>query len=449
MTAKGSGCLDHCCCSRCGVQLPPSAGNCCLCVCDTLCLEVREVGEGSCNCDVVFLRIPWSHAECAYSGTIVCGSLSIDVRFDIKKCSDGTCRLCLTSTCLELDGQCSSGTACNEFTSGGVNSDCGTYRRDCTQDGGWDETWNVNATGCLPPDTEISCPSITINVRCYDRVNPAGSGTTRKCKDCDCVCDCVTMSYEEVSAYQESKLVCWDGSWVHTFQFCPNDPQTVTVELVRDDDTGCCNWKVAITKGVFAEGYPGAGTTIALIKTDCPDIDIDLGIDLPGEDIGMLSIGCNLSCGDALCCPCGEFFLNIIQVPCQAYEVILKVSTLGGCILTETRDVTLDPNLTLTFTDCDSWRFAYYNNPISDVLYVDVSFRCVGESAEAFNLDTSISGISCDVTLPGTTTELICTECQFRYVVHVPIENDPGVCACEDDTLVIEITINKLSAPCV
>lgn len=301
MTAKGS----CCCCSLCGIQLPPESSVCCLCICDTLCVEI-DGGGGACDCDVAFFLIPWDTTQCAYVGTAVCGSLSIDLRFDIRKCADDNCYLCLTSTCLALDGQCpTAGSGCMEFSSHDEIGGCGDYKRDCTQDGGWNETWGVDATDCLPPGSGQTCTSVSIHVTCYDRVNPAGSGTTRLCKDCDCVCDCVIFGYEEAAGgLHLTKLpVCWDGSWSSTLRLCAGDPQVVTVEIVRDDDTGCCYWKVTISKGVFATGYPGVGTTIALIKTECPDIDIELGIDLPAADTAILTIVC-AGCPQVPCCPC-------------------------------------------------------------------------------------------------------------------------------------------------
>ena len=364
--AKGS-----CCCSLCGVQLPPEANGCCLCVCDTICVEVRNAAVGGdCDCRRSFTLIEWNHDQCAYVGTVICGSLSIDVRFDIKKCSDGTCRLCLTSTCLGLTGQCGNA-GCKEF-SPGHNGDCGKYLKDCTQDGGWDETWNVDATGCLPPSSEISCPSISIHVRCYDRVNPAGSGTTRLCKDCDCVCECVNIAYEEsVCAQSQTHTSCWSDSWSATLDPCLTGNQTITVELVRDPDTGCCNWKVTITKGVFAEGYPGVGTTEALIKTVCPDVDITLGVDLPGVDTGIITI----NCVDCTCvCGCPYLVNKWNNVDSLAVEFEFPAACGGNFTGSLLQGVGTPP---LEFLECFHWGNSFSTVEFGDF---DIVVWCDGDT---------------------------------------------------------------------
>jgi len=243
--------------------------------------------------------------------------LQIDVRFDIKDCLIGGCSLCLTSTCLDIDGLCpSGGSGCQPFTPGNLHGDPGDYLRDCSQDGGWDATWEVDATDCLTGSPGFTCPSISIHVTCYPRINPAnptGDVLERLCKDCDCVCECVFIGYEEAGCLQmDSALVCWNDGWTASLDLdwdemvpCPGGQQTVTVTLVRDEATGCCYWQVTITKGVFAEGYPGEGTTTALVKTDCPEIDITLGIELPGDDTGIVTVICG-NCGVNIdtCCAC-------------------------------------------------------------------------------------------------------------------------------------------------
>jgi len=236
------------------------------------------------------------------------------VKFDIKDCTTGGCHLCLTSTCLNLDGQCpSGGSGCKTFTPGNVNGDCGDYLRDCSQDGGWDATWEVDATDCLPPESELDCSSITINVTCYPRVNPAGQGLDRLCKDCDCVCECVFIDYEETtSCTSKSHFECWAGSWSSSF-VCEYGDQDVLVELERDTVTGCCNWRVTITKGLIIpdDETPPVSKT-AIYKTACPDIDLTINIDLGEGDSAILTIRCGPCALAVNCCPILLFYPELI-----------------------------------------------------------------------------------------------------------------------------------------
>ena len=428
-----------------------------MCVCDTLCLKIREETEGPCDCDVAFAKILWDHDACAYVGTAACGSLSIDVRFDIKKCSDGTCRLCLTSTCLGLTGQCSTSSGCNEFAPG-HNGDCGTYLKDCEQDGGWDETWLVDATGCLPPNTQISCPSISIRAYCYPRVNPAGSGLTRLCKDCDCVCECIEVGYEKencisASCLPPAKLVCWENDkWFAAINLneltyiCDHAEQGVTVELFRNETTGCCEWKVTITHGVIAEGYPGAGGTIAYIKTDCPDFHIELGVVLPDESTAILTLTC-ATCGQDVdtCCACEWLYEYNLRHLCSLTAGRLKVTFEGpitgyAIICPNDNDVGV-PNYCLQWlsVSCEG----SFDNVVDGCSLIpqDLIFACIDkDQGGGFYMSITMGSADC------STTEFIQQSAScgpplsvvFTATVTSIIPEEP--CLCEGETITITVT---------
>lgn len=340
------------CCSKCGAALPEDVSACCLCVCDEICVTVsggvlgtapfdcEPVGTSTdsvCSCAGGKFLIPWDKAECAYVGTISCGGLTIDLRFEVKQCSNvgtgtGTgssegpatdCHLCLTSSCLNLSGVCP--THCREFTPGNLSGDCGKFLKDCDQSGGWNSTWTVDASGCGDAD----CTSVDIAVQCSDRINPAGQDQDRLCKDCDCVCECVCITYRETDCIERTVKTCWvadtgtggGGYWEATFTGCPGGDQTIRVELVRDEVSGCCYWRLVTSRGQILEPTPemfgtGTGTNVDEldIKTDCPNVNLYWTLDLSdegtgtgtGENLGYISVRCS-DCGECdttfLCCP--------------------------------------------------------------------------------------------------------------------------------------------------
>lgn len=333
MTAKGS----CCCCSKCGVALPADVAVCCLCSCDQLCVSLESltgVGVGSecpgytddCNCLKEIAVVPWDQDECAYIGEVSCGSVTVDLRFDVKIC-DGQCHLCLTSTCLGLDGVCGvSGTGvnadvedCLPFTPGNINGDCGKYLRDCDQSGGWDESWTVNAVDCEPG---TNCTSMLIHAECYPRVNPAGEGLNRLCKDCDCVCENLLFDYEEQDCTPPTQVVQFDGGgWYATFD-CDND-QTITIVIDRDSITGCCNWKITASKGQLYDEVTATLVDELYIKTSCPNINETIDINIGQEGTATLELSC-ASCDEVPLCE-----QNVGAIQCLKATVIVTDDIYG------------------------------------------------------------------------------------------------------------------------
>ena len=315
MSTKGSSC-SHCCCSQCGVSLPKGLGTCCLCVCDELCVEVEGEQstadcldtnpEGVCGCSSTGNRVVWDPDVCAYVGTLVCGALTIDVRFDVKTCEEG-CYLCLTSECLGLAGTCPQD--CRLFEPGNKSGDCGHYIRDCDQLGGWDATWTVDASGC----GDVDCTSVTITAKCLPRINPTATGQDKLCKDCDCVCEYLCVTYSESGGLpgdeclSQSKRVPIEGSsFTATFE-CEQGSQTVTVEMVRHPETGCCWWRPTFSRGTLilapiplTDQYESPE-----VKTVCPEVDLEWQVQLTEEGhIGTFTAVCEQcnGCGETFCC---------------------------------------------------------------------------------------------------------------------------------------------------
>ena len=85
----------NCCCSKCGVVLPNDVSSCCSCICDEICVTVTGqtpddcIGTGTddCSCEVAKQHLSWDPDLCAYTGTVNCGDLSIDLKFEVKKCT--------------------------------------------------------------------------------------------------------------------------------------------------------------------------------------------------------------------------------------------------------------------------------------------------------------------------------------------------------------------------
>ena len=301
-----------CCCSECGVRT--GSPQCCLCSCRDLCVTVTGPANGCnqpsvCDCQGAQAVFVWNKTLCAWAGTIACGDASIDLKFVLKDCDDG-CFLCLSSTCLNLDGICPTGSDsdadCKVLTAGIAG--CGKYIRNCDQSAGTNDlslTWSVNASDCGDAD----CTSLTIDVRCAPYVNPVGVDAARICKDCDCICKCLCITLNEPSCDDCTKKACWNGSgWVATFTdatCCPGvglDDQTVTITIERRTD-GCCQWRLAVSLGTI--------TTSEVVKTVCPTAKNTSGgpvswtVDVPDTThvITLTCAGCD-NCGlQRNCCP--------------------------------------------------------------------------------------------------------------------------------------------------
>lgn len=356
--AKG----NCCCCSKCGVALPKGVDVCCLCVCDSLCVTLEALSntgtaDSECGClRPTITRINWDPDSCAYVGSISCGSqLSIDVRFEVKRCGgehgtdigtgtagDGlNCHLCLTSACLGLDGVCGTPTGtstnnpgvedCQWFKAGNKGGDCGDYLKGCSQQNGWDETWIVDASECEAGSVD-GCTQVSIHVECYPRTNPAGNGTDRLCKDCDCVCQNLEFDYEEDNCSPAVQIVAYEdysgtgtgvSGWTATF-VCSGGNQTILVYLTRGDD-GCCYWNVSVSKGLIVDltgSGSGATSDEMIVKTDCPEIGFSFEVDLGNGEFGLV---------DIVCAPCDTY----IAINCcgilQAYaELEVTYSCTGG-----------------------------------------------------------------------------------------------------------------------
>jgi len=287
------------------------------------CLD-NLTGEGVCFCSSHKTKVEWDHEQCAYVGTVTCDALSIDVKFEVKQCYSGgnpdACHLCLTSTCLSLTGTCPD--QCKEFAAGRLG-ECGNFIRDCDQSGGWSKTWTVDASGCGDAD----CTSVVLTVECMARINPAGSGLTRICKNCDCVCKDICIFYAETGFLPEDDCIAqsakavWDednSHWQATLT-CPSGSQTLTITLVRDEDTGCCKWKLEATKGTVDSPDE--------LDAQCPDMDLDWTIDLGGGDTATVHVQCaDCECVVPFCC-CPDYD----GIPDTLYATLYDNTTCCPC----------------------------------------------------------------------------------------------------------------------
>lgn len=154
-------------------------------------------------------------------------------------------------------------------------------------------------------------------------------------------------------------------------------------------------------------------------------------------------------CGD--CCPCGLLVHEMLgAADPTTWALSVTCETLGGCFST-TR--TNKDHFVIESGDCSSFSITLQVNQVPFNEYVQelsCQFRCVGDSAEFYDLIAQMEGASCVALVnEATTYSVICTECRFEYVIHVPIYDEPGVCACSGDTLVIKFVFEKLIAPCV
>ena len=97
-------------------RLVPDCGagtdGCCHCLpawlCTTWTITTPETGGcDECDCQKVETRLPLTcgDGDPYYSGTIVCGSMSIDVKVEIRKDIDGDCLIYLTSTALGITSE--------------------------------------------------------------------------------------------------------------------------------------------------------------------------------------------------------------------------------------------------------------------------------------------------------------------------------------------------------
>ncbi|KKN40962.1 hypothetical protein LCGC14_0727940 [marine sediment metagenome] len=367
-------CNPNCCCSACGKKLADPNSLCCSCVCDKLCVTISgggvvecppTTGTGSgetCGCTEVTVAVDWDDTQCAWVGIVACGSLSIDLKFEVLNL-EGDCYFCLTSDCLgliQLGTGTGTGDECQLITPGcGQDKFCGEFTKDGDQRTGWDPdvllgNWTADASDC----GDLVCTSVEIRAICADRTNPAGRGTTRVCTDCDCVCNCVCLTYEEDACDPQTVKVCWrgetgtgsDGPWEHTFTGCPDGDQTVTITIERGDD-GCCEWHLETTRGTV---------TTPNVKTDCPRADHTWGI------TGLAAAG--TATVEIACAECTEC---LVQTTCCDDPL---PRTLTGTIQPTDLCPTASGTVTLVVTSIDN------SDPASPIVIYEGTATICGDS---------------------------------------------------------------------
>lgn len=277
-----------CCCSDCAVRpgLSDDARECCYCVSDQLCVHIEIDSDtvpapcdascacsgDDCDCFDEWGSLTWDDVNCWWDGDVTCGSTTIDFRVQIKKIS-GVCKVCVTSTCLDMGG---SGSDCFALNT------CGDYNDGCLTSG---DGFTLSFTGDLSSGCgNNDCSDATITITAQNIINP--QPVSEMCPDCDCVCECVCLTYTE-DGCSEVQKACWDGS---KFQATFNDDcswssQVATITLVKED--GCCNWNLATSRGTVAIARQSAG---------CPRPDITWNLTSPTATLTMECTECGDEC---------------------------------------------------------------------------------------------------------------------------------------------------------
>ena len=300
-----------CCCSDCAVRpgLSDDARECCYCVSDQLCVHIEIDSDtvpapcdasfafsgDDCDCFDEWGSLTWDDVNCWWDGDVTCGSTTIDFRVQIKKIS-GVCKVCVTSTCLDMGGSgsdCFALNTCGDYNDGGLTSGDG-FTLSFTGD---------LSSGCGNND----CSDATITITAQNIINP--QPVSEMCPDCDCVCECVCLTYT-ADGCSEVQKACWDGSkFQATFNGdCSWSSQVATITLVKED--GCCNWNLATSRGTVA---------IARQSTGCPRPDITWNLTSPTATLTMECTECGDDCPvqPACCLPAETIPLVIYARICE------------------------------------------------------------------------------------------------------------------------------------
>jgi len=285
-----------CGCKKCEEKLPTETSSCCKCVCDTLCVTISIPYDDDCDCNEVNVEFPYDTYTDSWHGTIVCGGLSVDLDFEIKKCND-KCYICLTSDCLGMPyGTCPDD--CVEFTPSSNN--CRGTFDGIVRTAGLPATWNdLDFSGC----GDTYCGTGSISVVCADRVL-----LQNICDGCDCVdrCLCASLTKWPYDNSQpgcdEDAVVCFDESingWDITFD-CSGTSIRVVVTIEKDEYGDC----ILVTKSDVLS--PGGSLDVVDQRTlECPNFSFEIDVEDYADDIitiGLRSLVCG-TCGvGEVCC---------------------------------------------------------------------------------------------------------------------------------------------------
>ncbi len=451
-------CRPGCCCSVCGKKLADPNSLCCGCVCDALCVTIigggvvecpPSAGTGSgetCGCTEVTAKVDWVDADCAWVGTVVCGTLAIDLKFEVLQL-DGDCYFCLTSDCLGLS-QFRTGTGtgdeCQVITPGcGQDKFCGEFTRDGDQRQGSDPDaplgeWRFDASDC----GDLMCTSVIIEAICAERINPAGRGTDRICTNCDCVCNCVCLTYEEDACLSQTERVCYvyegtgtdSDSWTHTFT-CPDGDQTVTITLERGSD-GCCEWHLETSRGTVEDASTGTGADASNKKSNCPTTAHTWTLtDTTGTGgSGSVTISCaecieclidTCCCADPLPQTLTATVYNVNECPCVdgtqiSLSLVEITEGVGGTGAAWQGDG--------AFCDLCSFRIIVRCSPDATCVWTlewcDGGGICGDFETRCLSMNSETSGVAC----AGFTEDICCDP------LVVPFTGGSNDCCCEPDT---------------
>jgi len=446
-------------------RLVPDCGEgtegCCHCLpawlCTTWTITTPETGGcDACDCQKIETRLPLTcgDGDPYYSGTIVCGSMSIDVKFEVLKDGDDDCSLCLTSTALGL--AC---TPASSYSGGDKMSEPPHDPADedgpscCCLNGEW---LNIDITGVTGAGT---CTVAKLETDAASYVTPAWPD----CSDCwdECAClacslcvcltrfdhttatpcqecrDCTEVAYNpEINGWGPVELVCGDIT------------ETVTLTLTDD-----CELAVSLS-----------GYTVPDQSISCPDIGFSVTLDDDVSDTVELHVGtrqCGEDCEDVdppeecpecchvmadIHCAEPEFTITISSNDCAELNATGTLTSSSGaalCVLFETvaNADFCDPEATHP-DDCDACALAGWSADL------DCDTTCDADGgAVCFNsfLSFDWSNACCDALSGSTLGTLWPTACScdpFSLTFEIPEFTDP-CCSCDSNTcsdVVITIT---------
>ena len=441
--------------------------GCCHCLPAYLCVSFKITDPstgacGECDCDRYDTRLALScpGGVPAYSGTIVCGSMTIDVAFSILRDDSGQCILCLTSEELGLACTSASGyTGADAMAAIEHNYDCGVPIEPsasptcCCLNCRWED---IDLSGVTGAGTECLLASLTTRAAAYSSPNWSD------CSPCWESCGCISCSVLVcLLRYDDTAVIrCQECRDCEEMVFDPSigsyggwGPVTLTcgdisteVELHLNAECGMSISASGFTVDDQLMGCPDFGLSITLDDDPSDTVELHItsnqcgaapdAIDPPAECEGCCSAMADIHCEDP------EFTITISSNDCAALNASATLTQLGPgeCVV---YDSTANADFCDPETDpaCDACALAGWSAELDCDPDCNSSEPCKG----AF-LSFSWDNACCDELSGSTLGTLWPTECTcepFSLTFEIPAFTN-ACCSCDSNTCSdVVITISE------
>ena len=433
--------------------------GCCSCLPRFICItfEVTETTSSDTPCEAcdcskreAQFTLDCNAGSPKYTGTIVCGDMSLDLDFRLQRDGDDDCVICLSSTALDLSCETGSITGADKMAVP-WSDPADEFGPTCCC---FDAEFTVDLSSVAGSAT---CETAKITTSAASYVTPNWGPCSECLSQCACLCCRLCICVETIDRLDADNCVecrscvqaTYDpsigdyGGWTADLECLSEDgTETVTVELNS-------NCELTISMSSYEVEDQSFG---------CPDVGVSVVLDetLEAEKTLILSCaGCGQDCdaveapGPCNCCaPLDEIMCQnpeltaTISSDCAALNAVATLTSAGpgDCVEFNTVaepdfcDVDAEPG-------CDDCALAGWDLVLD--CYAD---EC--NSAEPCHnswVTLTWGNACCPEMSSGVLFPISCT-CEPLQLVYELPEFTNACCSCSDETCVVRITITEASS---